>query len=170
MTEHWRRVDLPNGTSVPVRRNSPADAAFSHDVTALGSGVPMSWSLGTLGDLMWMRLPETRPFLAERIARAVQDAIDQDDELILLVGPVAADALWHPVMRPALDSYPNTKDRVAAQFLVVGEAYLADHPDWDARRGALENYVFSNLQEPEYRHIVEEVDPALASLIEAVGG
>lgn len=169
MADEWRRVELPNGTSFLARRNSPADAAFPEGGTPTPD-VPMTWSLGLLGDLMWMRLPETRPFLAERIARAVEDAIDQNDELILLLGSIVPDALWHPVMRPTLDDYPRTKDRVAAQLRVVREAYLAEHPDQDATRGTLEDYVLYNLQEPEYRRIVEEVDPELASLMDSVMG
>ncbi|MPZ81400.1 MAG: hypothetical protein GEV28_13750 [Actinophytocola sp.] len=130
----------------------------------------MTWSLGLLGDLMWMRLPETRPFLAQRIARAVEDAIDQRRELWLLVGDIVTGALWRPVMCPTLDDYPRTRDRVAAQLRVVREAYLADHPDQDATRYMLMHYVLYNLQEPEYRRIVEEVDPELASLMDSVMG
>lgn len=123
-----------------------------------------------LGDLMWMRLPETRPFLAERIASAVEDAIDQDDELMLLVGDIVTGALWHPVIRPTLAAYPRSRDRLAAQLRVVREAYLAEHPDQGATRGMLADYVFYNLQEPRYLAIVKEVDPELAALINSVMG
>ncbi|MFI5611662.1 hypothetical protein [Amycolatopsis sp. NPDC051903] len=163
MSSDWRRVDLPGGRSFQARRGSPVDAAFPErgDVT----DVPMSWSLGVLGDLMWMRLPETRPFLAERIAREVEDAMTTGGELVMLVGSIVPDALWHPVMKPTLNNYPRTKDRVAAQLRVVLEAYRAEHPDRDATRYAIEQYVFIYLQDPPYRAIVEEVDPELASVV-----
>lgn len=54
VTEERRRVELPDGKTFPVRRNSPLYAAFP-EITAPNSDVPMPWSLGTLGDLMWMR-------------------------------------------------------------------------------------------------------------------
>lgn len=87
---------------------------------------------------------------------------------MLLVGDIVTDALWRPVMCPTLDDYPRTKDQVAAQLRVVREAYLADHPDQDATRYMLMHYVFYNLEEPEYRRIVEEIDPELESLIRSV--
>lgn len=133
VTEERRRVELTDGKSFPVRRDSPLDAAFPES-TASTSDVPMTWSLGRLGDLMWMRLPEPRPFLAELITSELQHAMNARRELTLLVGDVVTDALWHPVMRPTLDGYPRTRDQVAAQFQVVREGYLADRPDQDATR------------------------------------
>lgn len=167
MADGWRRVELPGGTSFSARRDSPVDAAFAEGATP-APDVPMTWSLGVLGDLMWMRLPESRPFLAELITSEVAEAIEYGRGLMLLVGEIVPDALWHPVMRPALDDYPRTRDRVVAQLGMVREAYLADHPDRDATRGALQNYVLYNLQERRYLTIVEEVDPELAALIHSV--
>ncbi|MEV6896491.1 hypothetical protein [Amycolatopsis sp. NPDC051372] len=162
MNDTWRRVELPGGRSFQARRDSPVDAAFPEHGDA---DVPMPWSLGMLGDLMWMRLPETRPILAEHIAREVEDAMDAGRELMMLVGSIAPDALWYPVMEPTLEAYPHTRDRVAAQLMVVWEAYHAEHPDRDATQYALEQYVFINLQYPPYRGIVEEILPDLATLL-----
>lgn len=75
MADEWRRVELPDGKSFPVRRNSPLDAAFPEDA-APTPDMPMTWSLGLLGDLMWMRLPETRPFLAELITSELEHAMN----------------------------------------------------------------------------------------------
>jgi hypothetical protein len=162
MTDEWRRVQLPDGKSFPVRAGSPLDAAFSGDDPPQ---IPMPLSLGVLGDLMWTRLPETRPYLAEHITREVADALEEDRELMLLVGSLVPDALWHPVMAPTLDAYPRTRDRVAAQLAVVREAYLTDDQDQTATQSALESYVFDYLRYPPYREIVEQVDPALAALL-----
>ncbi|MFI7674621.1 hypothetical protein [Actinophytocola sp. NPDC049390] len=169
MVEEWRRVESAGGNSFPVRRDSPLDAAFP-EATAPTSDVPMTWSLGRLGDLMWMRLPEARPLLAKLITSELEHAMNARSELMLLVGDIVTDALWRPLMCPTLDDYPRTRDQVARQFQVVREGYLADHPDQDATREMLVDYVFYNLQEPKYLAIVEEVDPELAALIQSVMG
>ncbi|QRP42709.1 hypothetical protein [Amycolatopsis sp. FDAARGOS 1241] len=144
MRSDWRRVELP-GRSFQARPGSPVDAAFPErgDVT----DVPMSWSLGVLGDLMWMRLPEARPILAEGIADEVENAMDAGRVLILLVGDLVTD-LWHRVMEPTLNNFPRTKERVAAQLRVVLEVYRAEHPDQDTTRYMIEQSVFIYLQEP----------------------
>lgn len=51
--------------------------------------------------MMWMRLPETRRFLARLMTKEVEAAIDRDCELMLLAGDIASAASWHPVMCPA---------------------------------------------------------------------
>lgn len=160
----WRRVELPGGASFPTRRGSPIDAAFTQPPGL----APMTPSLGVLGDLMWTRLPETRPYLADRLTREVEDALDAGRPLALLVGDLVPDALWHPVLRPTLDDHPRTRDGLAVQLAVVREAYLAEHPDQAATRYALVHYVFGYLWEPRYRAIVEEVDAALAALVASV--
>jgi hypothetical protein len=109
-----------------------------------------------------------RPFPAELITSELEHAMNAHRELMLLVGDIVTGALWRPVMCPALDDYPRTKDQVTAQLRVVREACLADQPDRDATQDSLEDYVLYNLQEPEYRRIVEEMDPELASLIRSV--
>lgn len=133
----------------------------------------MPWSLGHLGDLMWMTLPETRPFLAAQIVSEVEDALEYGRQLgPLLPGTLASHALWHPVMRPALDEYPNSRDRVAGHLRFLYEVYKSvepdqtESPDQLATREALDSYVIDWLREPAYREIVDEVVPELAALID----
>jgi hypothetical protein len=165
MDGSWRDVELPGGVRFPVRQGSPLDAAF----TGSEPQVPMRWSLGLLGDLMWSRLPETRQFIAEQLIREIEGALETGRGLLpVLVGSLVPDALWHPVMRPALDDYPASRDSVAEQLQVVYEAYLAEDPDQAATRYALVHYVFGWLQEPAYQRIVDELHPELAALINQV--
>jgi len=130
--------------------------------------VPMQWSLGLLGDMMWMRLPESRPFLARLIATEVETAIENDHELMLLPDMIVIDALRNPVLRPALDDFPRTKRHLAAILCVIREAYMMEN--LPGARVTLENYVLEELQSPVYWPIVREVDPQLASLIETEFG
>lgn len=58
--------------------------------------------------MMWMRLPETRRFLARLMTKEVEAAIDRDCELMLLAGDIASAASWHPVMCPALGACPHS--------------------------------------------------------------
>ena len=167
MDNEWRYVRLRSGRSIVARRGSPVDAAFPDDeVGEPEPGIPMPLSLGFLGDLLWMRLPETRPFLAERIRRAVEDAIDSDRELWRLTpGEIAPDALWWPVLKPALEAYPASHGSLVRQLAVVREAYLAEGPEQEPIRYALDAYVFDWLRTPEHLSVVRTVDPELANLI-----
>lgn len=130
----------------------------------------MQWSLGLLGDLMWMRLPETRPFIAQLLVSTVETAMSHDWELFLLPGDIVVDALWRPVMLPALDDFPRSHDRLFAQLQVVREAYTTVYPGQDATNEMLEHYVLDNLRAPEYWQIVQRVDPEIELLIDSVFG
>jgi hypothetical protein len=167
MDDEWRNADLGNGRVVPVRRGSPLDAAFPEgEVRRLPANSAMPWSLGLLGDMMWMRLPETRPFLAKLIESELEDAISAGRELMRpLLGCVVPDALWHPVMKPALKDFPRSRERLEEMCRVVLDAFQADPSDKDGVRYALVHYVLGWLDEPEYRVVIEEVNPELAELV-----
>lgn len=84
----------------------------------------MELSLGVLGDLMWLRLPETRPYLAKLIVDEIELAEAANRELWQLApGDLVPDALWHPVLKPTLDRYPQDRDRLVDQLQVVFETY-----------------------------------------------
>lgn len=131
----------------------------------------MQWSIGVLGDFVWMNLPEARPFLAERIAAEVEDAIDHDREL-QPVQPMdtARDVLWYPLIQPALDAEPMDEEWVARLLRVVREAWELEPPPWEDTRYGLRVYVLENLDVPDYLPIVERLDPALHAVIRNVIG
>jgi hypothetical protein len=150
----------------PTRPGSPLAAVFG---TPSGPAVPMPWSLGVLGDLLWTRLPETRPPLADLMVWHIESAVNANRELIpVLAGEMVPDALWLPVLRPTLDRFPADRERLAEQLSVVFEAYQAEGPDQDGIRYALHTSLFEHLMEPGYREIVAEVHPRLSALVARV--
>jgi hypothetical protein len=163
----WRTVRFPSGLGLPVRSGSPLDAAFSQDAEERSAAGPMELSLGYLGDLVWMRLPEARPLLADRIEREVQDAINIGRGLNhLSASGIAADVLWSPLMRRALEEDPLDRAAVARYLAVVREAYVADRPDAEHLRYALRTYVLESLAEARYRAVVEELDDELFKIVQ----
>jgi hypothetical protein len=73
----------------------------------------MGLSLGFLGDLVWMRLPEARPFVAKRIEREIDAAITAGRELRQLTSSsIASDVLWWPLLSRALDESPLDRQKV----------------------------------------------------------
>ena len=126
----------------------------------------MQWSIGLLGDFVWMNLPESRPFFAGRIAAEVEEAIDHDREL-QPIQPMdtARDVLWYPLIQPALDAEPMDEEWVARLLRVVREAWELEPPPWEDTRYGLRVYVLENLDVPDYLPIVERLDPALCAAI-----
>ena len=153
--------------SWPGAGPSPVDVARS--LPPVEPDAPMQWSLGPLGDLMWLRLPETRPFLAQQLISTIETALRNEWDLYLLPVDIVVECLWQPVMIPALEEFPRSKDRLGAQLEVVRDAYTANHRD-AGTNDTLVDYVFYNLREPKYWKIVKEVDPETASLIESEFG
>lgn len=118
----------------------------------------MRMSLGYLGDLVWLRLPEARPFLAERVVRELEDAITADREPRHVTAlSIASDVLWSPLLRRTLDASPLDRELVARCLAVVREAYVSESSN-DEVREALLVYVFDGLGSSEYRPVVEEID------------
>jgi hypothetical protein len=126
----------------------------------------MALSLGVLGDLMWMRLPEARPHLAAVLANEIDVALGEGRELRQpLLPDLVPNALWFPVLKPTLDRYPDDRDRLAEQLQVVYEAYQDEGQLRAAVRANLADYVLEWLQDPRYREIVAEVHPELSALV-----
>jgi hypothetical protein len=126
----------------------------------------MELSLGFLGDLVWMRLPEARPLVAKRIEGEVIDAITIGRELQQLTSmSIASDVLWSPLLRRALEESPLDKEKVARFLAVIREAYLADRPEGEYTQYALRTYVLEWLAQPEYLSIVEDIDRDLHDII-----
>jgi hypothetical protein len=167
----WRNYTLENGREVVVRRGSPVDAAFelAADSGKSGPGLAMQWSLGALGDLLWMRLPEARPLLAKRIERAVEDSIESDSELrTLTVGEIVTEVLG-PVLMSTLAAHPEKQTELTGQLNVVKDAYRLESWDHDTIRYMLDAFTFELLRTPQHRSIVAELDPELAGLIRRLG-
>ena len=155
---------MPN-TPFPVNPGSPLAAVFGGQRDS-ALPVPMPWSLGVLGDLMWTRLPETRPLLADRLVRTIEDAVEYGRELIpLLAGEIVTEALWWPLLKPALEAYPADRERLTGLLSVVFDAHQADGPDQNGIRYALHVYVLEYLSDPGCREIVAELHPDLAALV-----
>ncbi|MCP2249651.1 hypothetical protein [Lentzea aerocolonigenes] len=165
--DDWVRIQLPGGSSVPVRRGSPVEAAFGT------SPVPaptdrMQWSIGLLGDFLWLNLPECRPFFAEQIKAEVEQAIDHDRELRPLQPMDIADyVLWQPLIEPALEARPMDEQWVSRLLRVVREAWELEPPPWEDTRYGLRVYVLERLDVPEHLPVVERLDPALYAAIRA---
>lgn len=164
--DDWVRVHLPGGPTLPVRKGSPVEAVLGAQPATASPPWKMQWSIGFLGDFLWVNLPECRPFLAERIRAEVEDAIDLDREL-QPVGPldIAGDVLWYPLLQPALDAEPMDEERVARLLRVVREAFALEPPAWEDSRYGLRVYVLENLDVPEYISTVERLDPPLFDVI-----
>jgi hypothetical protein len=164
--DEWVRVHLPGGLSVPVRKGSPVEAVFGAPSSPTSPPWKMQWSIGFLGDFLWMNLPESRPFLAELLTKELSEAIELDMQLYP-VGPldIASDALWHPLIEPALDADPMDVHGVARLLRIVREAYTLDPPPWENTRYALRVYVLENLDVPEYISTVERIDGELFDII-----
>lgn len=162
--DEWVLRRLPGGGSVPVRPGSPADAVFGTSDT--GPQWTMEMSLGYLGDLVWLRLPEARPFLADRVVRELEDAITVGRELRRLTAlSIASDVLWSPLLRRTLDSAPLDRDLVARCLALVREAYVSESSN-DEVRDALLSYVLDGLGSPEYRPVVEEIDEEFFEVVQ----
>lgn len=164
MVDETRRVYRPHGASFEVRSGGALDAIYSDSEPAEPHPV-MPLSLGILGDLMWLQLPDSRVRLAKLIVNEVEAAVQSGLPLCVLVGSIVTDVLWHPLIQPALDNYPETRMQVQVYLRVVREAYLRDESPTTGTRWALEEYVFDNLKYSPYREIVEEVDMELAEII-----
>ena len=128
----------------------------------------MQWSLGLLGDFVWMNLPESRPFFAEQIGAEVEQAIDHDRDLWPIQPMDIADyVLWQPLIRPALDAEPMDEAWVTRLLGVVRQAWELEPPPWEDTRYGLRVYVLERLDVPDYLRVVERLDPALHAAIRA---
>lgn len=156
------RIQLSGGVSVPVRAGSPLAAAFSPP----GPSGQMQWSIGVLGDFLWLNLPECRPFFAEQIKAEVEQAIEHDRGLWPIQPMDIADyVLWQLLIGPALDARPMDEQWVTRLLRIVREAWELEPPPWENTRYGLRVYVLERLDVPEYLPVVERLDPALHAAI-----
>ena len=161
--DEWVLRHLPGRGSVPVRPGSPVDAAL---------GVPdpaprrtMELTLGYLGDLLWRRLPEAQPLLAELVVLEMDDAMAVGRELRPPTPlSIVSDVLWSPLLRRALEAHPRDRERLARYLAIVREAYVSEDSNKQVRE-ALLIYVVDGLRSPEYLAIVEELDQDLFEII-----
>ncbi|NUT53781.1 MAG: hypothetical protein HOV94_41800 [Saccharothrix sp.] len=122
-------------------------------------------SLGFLGDLVWRRLPEARPLVAERVVREMDDAMTVGRGIRRPTAlSIVSDVLWSPLLRRALDASPIDRTLLARYLAVVREAYLSEASN-DEVREALLIYVLDGLGSPEYLPVVEDVDRELFEII-----
>jgi hypothetical protein len=123
----------------------------------------MHWSIGLLGDFLWLNLPECRPFFAARINAELEEAIEHDRELQPVQPMDIADhVLWQPLIQPALDAEPMDEEQVIRLLRIVREAWeLEPPPPWENTRYGLRVYVLERLDVPEYLPVVERLDPVL---------
>jgi len=162
--EDWVIRHLPGGGSVPVRPGSPVDAVFG--AADPGAGRTMELSLGYLGDLVWLRLPEARPLVADQVARELDDAMAMGRELRHPTAlNIVSDVLWTPLLRRLLESSPLDRELLARCLAVIREAYTSEESN-DEVRDALLVYVMDGLRAPDYLSIVEDVDRELFEIIE----
>lgn len=64
---------------------------------------PMLWSLGRLGDLLWMRFPQSREFLVDLVQDEMSNAIEQERQLQKVSSYELASWFYWTLLRPALD-------------------------------------------------------------------
>lgn len=127
----------------------------------------MDWSLGLLGDLMWMRLPESRPFIYAAAREEFERAIERDDELMpISIGDLADEVFWFELLKPAIDAYPAS-DADVRRYCEFLRLVL----DMEGDPGATLRHVFHPVirwitDVNQHKQVVSAVDPALVSRLE----
>ncbi|MEJ2853424.1 MULTISPECIES: hypothetical protein [unclassified Saccharothrix] len=160
----WKEVRIPGGPSVPVRKGSPIDAVFG-EAAPKSSPQRMPWSLGSLGDHLWLRLEEARPRLAELVHEELDRAIEEHRPLRPLDPfTIASDVVRYGLLEPAFARYPESAEQLARYLSVVREGYTEDEPGGYMRH-ALGSYVLDWLAAPQYLPMVEQLDRALHDIL-----
>lgn len=163
-SDEWCEVRIGKSI-VPVRHNSLIAAAFEDD-EELPAARRMEWSLGALADLLWLLLPESRPFLISLVGRELEQAAENDRELSqMLSHEVARAAFWEPLLEPALVGLPEGRESAARYCEFVRIAYEFDDRDRDLVREVLDDEVLELIISSANFWAVEEIDLDLYTLV-----
>jgi hypothetical protein len=150
---------------VPVRRNSLIATAFE-DGEELPAARRMEWSLGALADLLWLLLPESRPFLIALVKQELERAAENGRELSrVLSHEVARAAFWEPLFEPALVCLPEERESAVRYCEFARIAYEFDDRDRDLIREVLDDEVLEPIISSAHLWAVEEIDPSLYTLV-----
>ncbi|MBM7774745.1 hypothetical protein JOD54_004949 [Actinokineospora baliensis] len=107
-----------------------ADEVFGGDAAEHGQWESgrMRWSLGALGDLTWMVLPEARPFLVRHAKEELDSALEQGTFLgVVLESPIANHI--GELMLQAMGDLPAGTDLVRRCGVVMLRVFTVDE-DW----------------------------------------
>ncbi|GAA2987187.1 hypothetical protein [Actinokineospora diospyrosa] len=138
--DRWVDIMMPHG-AMRVPRNSPLGWVYAPDVVAerltkqLSTG-RMNWSLTPLCDLVWMLIPEARPFVAEEAKKELDWAIEHGKFLGVISDGEVVRHLRYDLIVPALGS-PDGDDLIRRCLLVLWRMLSVD-AEWYANMISLE--------------------------------
>jgi len=130
----------------------------------------MDFSLGLLGDLAWMLLPEIRQAMVSHITYLFQSAVDAKREPLGLLNSDVAQEVRN-LLEPAFDEFLANRDLDAenldlvdrcCRFLLAGMSFRSEGGDYIAER--LEAEVLCRLSD-QHIMVIREVEPQLADVV-----
>ncbi len=166
---HTREVKI-DGRGIRVGVGSPAEylaqSASSENAAEWRFDVgPMAWSLGRLGDLLWLRLPEMRHSITRCAVDELDDAVDQGRALEPLSPYRLCSDFYDEILRPAIEGVPSTY-RLLARAAQVLHCILETDPGFSSLEAdAMAARVLSRISFDVDVPILASVDAELGRLL-----
>jgi hypothetical protein len=130
--------------------------------------IPMPWSLGPIGDMVWIFLPGCRAGLAALATRQLQSDLDDDGPL----GEILDIEIFLEVVNPAMKAALEGADRRAVEdnlnFLRRALTYRG--AVWKSVQYQVHAFVIEWLMLPPYRDILKSLDGELEAYIRSLFG
>ncbi|RJQ69560.1 hypothetical protein D5S17_30705 [Pseudonocardiaceae bacterium YIM PH 21723] len=169
MDDQFRTVLISGGRVVRVRRGSMWDLALSDGYQPDEQRLEMPWSLGFLGDVLWLFLPESRPVIRQLLIDNVDEAIEDSSSLFPLSdSEIAREVLWEAMVEPTLQGLPGTAARLTEycdflRFLLGVDNKLRVGVEYG--KEVLTKYVLDKIDREPYWDMMNAHDPEFASLV-----
>lgn len=125
--------------------------------------VPMPFSLGPLGDMVWVFLPDCRPAIIAILTHRLTFDMESNEPIQRIAGYDFLDEAVNPVVRMALSTRDDEVAGRALSFLWMVLTYRGI--DWGAIQYDVKMYVLEWLMLPPYRDILRAYDAGLEDYI-----
>lgn len=117
-------------------------------------GAALDVSLGAIGDLLWVRVPEARPDIRNMVVDAVDTALDLDRPIWNLPQIGLCSLVWHRLLSPAFAVRDQPAIRRAME--VMNEILLLDPSPSGVFTDALGHGVIEHIVDPDQRAMLHE--------------
>ncbi|MEU5874208.1 hypothetical protein AB0A73_21960 [Glycomyces sp. NPDC047369] len=143
-----------------------AEAQLAEDLEAYRGFSDRVWSMGRVADLLWRHSEAARPLIREALVNELDSAMERRRMPIDEDGGALLIHYFGSVLRPLLDSYPDTAEALQQELQLV--RYVApyrgpDSPEYISEQ--FNEYVLSWLRADQYRPIVEDCVPDIAAIV-----
>lgn len=125
----------------------------------------MGTSLGLVGDLLWMLVPETRTHIYAEFAREFEAAMENDREIYSLSSfDFLYQCFWIPVLFPALEA-PSDPEIVRRCCVALRAMLASDSEEGGSVREAVDRCVAENIIDTDLEAPLTAVDSGLVGML-----